>query len=220
MGRIVSRIFHLIQIIYLSSINKLKSMYMINETKVKMITVVSVYKSKEKRTMKFVQLTSEQFGNYFPKDSVCEFSHIYTLPSEKKIKIGIISVSKMTIGLTEKIVVELTPCSFTKRFSKGPFNVFTKCGVRFPKPIEDDVTETELPTEKVVELPSLNVPETSPQSETTDTTNETNNDLPTETVTTPLYITGPSPIRSLRKNYSPIFRSNNYSMWYQLNKIA
>ena len=80
------------------------------KTNVRMYTVISVYKSKEKRTMKFVELTSEQFEMVFSKEIVNEFSHISTFPSiysKKSRKIGIISVEKMTIGSTEKIVVEL-----------------------------------------------------------------------------------------------------------------
>ena len=190
-----------------------------NETK--MITVISVYKSKEQRTMKFVQLTSEQFGKYFPKNSVCEFSHISTLSeySDKYRKFGIISVENLTIGSTKQIVVELKPCSFTKRFSDGPFKVFTRCDIRFPEPIED-VDETEQPTDTVViEQPSINVLETEPLSETT-TTDDSTREESNETMTSKAPKTGPTPIRSLRNNYSPIFRSNVHSMWFQLNRIA
>ena len=151
-----------------------------NETNQKMYSVVSVYRRKEQRIMKFVQLTSEQFGNYFPMDSLREFSNISTLPSERKRKIGIISVENMIIGSTKQIVVELKPWSFTKRFSNGPIQIFTKCGVRYSNPTEDN----------------------------------------TETEGTAVYVTGPTPVRSLRNNYSLIFRPNVYSMNFQLNRVA
>ena len=192
--------------------------YMEKETNQKMYTVVSVYKRKEQRTMKFVQLTSEQFGLYFPMDSLREFSNISTLPSEKERKIGIISVKNMLIGSTKQIVVELKQWSFTKRFSNAPIQVFTKCGVRYPKPTEDN-TEIEEQPVPVVELPLINVIETEPQSEMTDTVDSTN-DESNETEGTAGYVTGPIRVRSLRNDYSLIFRPNVYSMNFQLKRVA
>lgn len=191
-------------------------MYMINETKVRMYIIVSL--NEDENTMRFVQLTSKQFGNCFPKDTVSKFSHFSILPSEyfeKERKIGIISVSKMTISSTEKIVVELTPCSFTKHFSKGPFNVFTKCGVHLPKPIEDD-NETEQPTEKVVELPSLNVTGTTPQSEKTDTNRPTNKkSTKTKVISLPNYFI-------FSYNYSMVIRLHrgNQSNYFYLSDVG
>jgi len=190
------------------------------KTNVRMYTVISLNKSRS--TLRSIQLSSDDLGKYFSKELVNSFSHISTFPSiysEKSKKIGIISIVKMTIGLTEQIVIGLTPWSFTKRFSEGTFLVFTKDVDNYPDPIQDDNDNTELPTETVVESPAINNTENELRSETADG-DETTNKKKNEYKSLPDGKTGPTPIRSLKNNYSLIFRSNNYSIGFQLKNVA
>jgi hypothetical protein len=190
------------------------------KTDVRMYTVISLNKSRS--TLRSIELSSDDLGKYFSKELVNSFSHISTFPSiysEKSKKIGIISIEKRSIGLTEQIVIGLTPCSFTKRFSKTTFLVFTKDVDHYPDPIQDDNDNTELPIDVVIESPAINDIIIEQQSETTGN-DEATNKKTNEYKSLPVGKTGPTPIGSLKNNYSLIFRSNNYSIGFQLKNVA
>jgi hypothetical protein len=190
------------------------------KTDVRMYTVISLNKSKS--IMRSIQLSNDDLGKYFSKELLNQFSHISAFPSiysEKLVEIGIISIEKMSIGLTEQIVIKLNPWNFTKRFSKGTFRVFTKDVDHYPDPIQDDNDNTELPIEMVVESSTINSAENELRSETADG-DETTNKKKTEYKSLPVGKTGPTPIGSLKNNYSLIFRSNNYSIGFQLKNVA
>lgn len=152
------------------------------ETKLKMYTVITL--DKNKTILRYVQLTRCQFVKYFSKDVINFFLHQSTLQLPKSGIIGKISIVKLTIGSTECLVVNLSSRSFTNRFSGGNFNVITK----YFGPSDGsngNIIEIEPRPETVVtELSSLNIPETEPQSEKTDTGHTTKR-KPTKTKVIP-----------------------------------
>jgi hypothetical protein len=110
-----------------------------------------------------------QFGKYFSKDVINFFLHQSTLQLPKSGKIGKISIVKLTIDSNECLVVNLSSWSFTNRFSGENFNVITKYFGPLCEPNKNVSVIEPRPEKAVTELPSINVTETKPQSEKTDT---------------------------------------------------
>jgi len=184
------------------------------ETKLKMYTVITL--NKNKTILRYVQLTRCQFGKYFSKDVINFFLHQSSLQLPKSGKIGKVSIVKLTIDSTECLVVNLYSSSFTNRFSGGNFKVITK----YFGPSDGsngNIIEIEPRPETVVtELSSLNIPETEPQSEKTDTGHKTER-KPTKTRVIPFpnyYV--------FNYDYSMVIRFNrqNPSFYVHLSNVG
>ena len=97
--------------------------------------------------------------------------------------------------------------------------MFKRFRIRYSDPIVDGNETEEQPEPVFFDQPVITVPETGLQSETTGN-DETTNKKNYEYKSLPDGKTGPTPIGSLKNNYSLIFRSNNYSIGFQLKNVA
>jgi hypothetical protein len=184
------------------------------ETKLKMYTVITL--DENKTILRYVQLTRCQFGKYFSKDVINFFLHQRTLQLPKTGKIGRIHIIKLTIGLTECLVVNLSSRSFTNRFSGGDFKVITK----YIEPSDGSYKNVSViepqPETVVTELSSINVLEPNTQSEKTDTSHKTKRkSTKTKVIEFPSYLV-------FSFDYSLVIRLNprNLSTFYILSDVG